>query len=191
MICQLEHLAEAGETFGRRDKIRIQYPRALRALVRNTTRGASRRLRVLRDWALQPLQPARAVTEPTATKRPPPRPLGLQPGERVRVRSPEAIRATLDDQMRCRGLSYMPVVMDRFCGREFVVKKRIDLFFDERQWRMLKLRDVVILEGVHCEPPRTAEPMWAGCTRTCFSFWKEDWLERVEPREASQQGGQP
>jgi hypothetical protein len=102
----------------------------------------------------------------------------LSAGETVRVRSIAEIRATLDANGTCRGLGYLPDVMDRYSGGTFTVRKRIDLFFDERRWKMLKLRNVVILDGVHCESPTYSAPAWAGCDRNCFLFWKEDWLER-------------
>ena len=106
-------------------------------------------------------------------------PLGLRPGERVRVKSVEEIRETLNDTGRCDGLEYMAWVQDDFCGRAFTVRKRIDRFFDERRRVMLKLRDVVILDEVFCEPdPKGTGPL-AGCKKTCFLFWKEAWLERV------------
>ncbi len=44
---------------------------------------------------------------------------------------------------------------------------------------LIQDKDVVILEGVHCEPPPDIGEDWAGCKRTCFLFWKEAWLERV------------
>ena len=65
------------------------------------------------------------------------------------------------------------------CGQEYVVGKRVRRFFDERTRRLLKLRNVVILDGVYCEPPRGDFHDYAGCDRTCFFFWKEAWLERV------------
>jgi hypothetical protein len=69
--------------------------------------------------------------------------------------------------------------MGRFCGGIYTVRKRIDRYFDERTRRMLKLRNVVILDGVYCEPPSSGPHDYAGCTRSCFLFWKEAWLERV------------
>jgi hypothetical protein len=105
--------------------------------------------------------------------------LRLEPGELVRIKALGAIQATLDHRGRCNGLPFMSPVQDRFCGGSYRVKKRVDRFFDENRWRLLRLRDVVILEGVFCEPgPEIAED-WAGCRRTCFLFWKEAWLERV------------
>jgi hypothetical protein len=123
------------------------------------------------------------AAEATATVAAPvarPAPLGLVAGERVRVKSKPEILATLDAENRCERLSYMPVVMDRFCGREFRVRTRVDRFFDERNWRMMKLKNVVLLDEVVCEPPPDADISWAGCQRSCLLFWKEAWLERVD-----------
>jgi hypothetical protein len=103
----------------------------------------------------------------------------LREGETVRVRSLPEIRRTLDADGCCQGLAYLPVVMDRYSGSVFTVRKRINRFFDERRWKMLTVRNVVILDGVHCEPPGTANDAWADCDRSCFLFWKEAWLERI------------
>ena len=108
-------------------------------------------------------------------------PLGLKAGERVRVKSLEKIQSTLDSHGKYEGMGYMDVEMNKHCGKVYAVQKPVSLFFDERRWRMLKLRDVVILEGVFCELPTTAAEDWAGCDRTCFLFWKEAWLERLNP----------
>ena len=54
-------------------------------------------------------------------------------------------------------------------------------FFDERTRRMLRLRDVVILDEAICAPPLEGAHDYAGCDRTCFFFWKEAWLERIPP----------
>lgn len=105
--------------------------------------------------------------------------LGLKPGQRVQVKSCLEIRRTLDEQGRYEGCAYMPPMMDKYCGGTYTVKKRVDLFFDERNWHMTKLRNIVILEGVYCEPPVDSEDEFAGCARTCFLFWKEAWLRRV------------
>lgn len=112
-------------------------------------------------------------------------PLGLEPGELVRVKSQDEIRATLDSDGRYERLAYMDVVMDRYSGQTFRVRNRVDRFFDERNWRMLKLRNVVLLDGVHCQSLPDDAVEWAGCQRACFLFWKEAWLERVDgDREA-------
>ena len=121
-----------------------------------------------------------AIDQPEACRAEMPREsVLLAPGDRVRVRSREEIAATLDERNRCDRLSYMPEVMDRYCGQSFRVRRRVDRFFDERRWQMCKLRGVVILDGAFCEPSGLLGSDWAGCTRSCFVFWKEQWLERL------------
>jgi hypothetical protein len=110
---------------------------------------------------------------------PVPVPLGLAAGERVRVKSRDQILATLDASGRCENLEYMGWVMEGFCGRTFTVRKRVEKFFDERQRRILRLKNVVILDGVFCEPDPDGTGDLAGCQKSCFLFWKEAWLERV------------
>lgn len=97
----------------------------------------------------------------------------------VRVKSSEEIEKTLNEKGQCEGISYIRSVMNKYCGGVYRVKKRINLFFDERRWRLSKLQNVVILDGVFCESPPTQSEDWSGCDRTCFLFWKEAWLERV------------
>ncbi|MBA4393857.1 MAG: hypothetical protein C0407_09925 [Desulfobacca sp.] len=110
-------------------------------------------------------------------------PINLKEGERVRVKSLAEIKKTLDQDGRTEGLGYMDVEMNKHCGGIYTIRKRINLFFDERRWRMLKIRNVLILDGVFCELPADAANDWAGCDRTCFLFWKEAWLERLKPEE--------
>jgi hypothetical protein len=121
--------------------------------------------------------PAAPAPRPAAHGRPA-RPLA--PGDRVRVRSYEEIAATFDGLGSTGGMSYLGIVMAKFEGRTFTVRGRVERFFDERHWKMLKLRDTVILDGVYCEPPKEAGVDWAGCGRSCFLFWKEAWLERID-----------
>jgi hypothetical protein len=73
----------------------------------------------------------------------------------------------------------MGTAMDKYCGGTYEVFKRIELFFDERSQRMLKLSNVVILKDVYCDTQLNPDYDWSGCQRMCFLFWKEAWLERV------------
>ena len=105
--------------------------------------------------------------------------LGLMPGEKVRVKALSEIELTLDEKGRYDGLAFMKIAMSKYCDGIYTVKKRIHLFYDERRRKLLKLRNVVILEDVYCELPKDFPQEYAGCDRTCFLFWKEAWLERV------------
>lgn len=106
-------------------------------------------------------------------------PLVLQPNELIRVKSMEDIEKTLDAKRCCEGCAFM-ANMHEYCGKSFRVRKRIELFFDERNRKLLKAKNMVILESVHCHSEPDAAYDWAGCDRNCYLFWKESWLERVE-----------
>ncbi len=100
----------------------------------------------------------------------------LREGDRVRVRSRAEIAATLDAAGTCSGCWLAPPQY-ACCGRVFTVARRVERFFDERRWRMLRTRNLVALEGVHCDGQ--GMPETAGCDRGCFYFWRTEWLERV------------
>lgn len=106
--------------------------------------------------------------------------LGLQPGERVRVKSLEQILTTLDENYTYEGMAFMFEEMKPYCDGVYAVRKRVERFFDERNRQLRKPRNVVILDEVVCEPPTNSEAPYAGCARTCYLFWKEAWLERVD-----------
>ncbi len=177
-ICQLEVLTAAGdppsaaEVHAERLK-RILMLQGLRLwkLVRTPS--------LLPRRALERIQARRAKPDPSGGTRTQPDVLGLEPGDRVQVKSVEEIGATLDQEGKFEGLAYIPALMDRYCGQTYTVRKRAVRFFDERSWRMVKVKNVVLLDEVFCEPPRHIDCDWAGCDRTCFLFWKEGWLRRV------------
>jgi len=177
-LCQLEQLGEGASPLTLAERIAHKMQRrALRTRIRLAK--ALRRP----GWALR--RAGQALRRPGGTPSTPaprssPPPLHLKPGERVCVKSQEEIQATLDENGRFEGMAYLPAVMDSFCGRSFTVRKEVSRFFDERRWRMMKLSRAVILDGAFCEPPEHLGCEYAGCQRTCFLFWKEGWLERVE-----------
>lgn len=176
MECQLQNLPAAGREPTRGERARAGARRAWAGLAHRAGR-AVREPRLLLEkahLAARRERPGfRGSPEPVI-----PPPLGLLEGERVRVKTMEQIRATLDPVGDCQGLGFMPI-QAAFCGREFTVRKRIEQFFDERTRRMLRIRNTVILDGVYCEPPANGLDDYSGCHRTCFLFWKEAWLERV------------
>jgi hypothetical protein len=107
-------------------------------------------------------------------------PLRLQPGERVRVKSWDQVLQTLDPSNRYEGCSFTSV-MRSFCGQTCIVRRRVELFFDERRYKMLKAKNMVILENVFCQTSPDGHQAFGGCDRSCYLFWKEAWLERVPP----------
>lgn len=166
--CQLERLPDAGAELGARERLLLRTAKRIERFS-----GGRIRLPIIAIDAARHLDVEPAT--PPAPRRPP---LHLEAGEQIRVRSLAEIRATLDAKGRCGGLGFMPV-MERFAGRTFVVRKRIDRFFDERSRKLLKVKGVVILDGVLCEVPHGDAAPYGGCDRSCFLFWKEDWLERA------------
>jgi hypothetical protein len=100
-------------------------------------------------------------------------PLDLQPGELAQVRSKEEIEAVLDSDDR-RGPRFDPGMLAD-CGKRARVLVRVNRIIDERSGRMLKLRDCIVLEDVWCDGNRRAL-----CRRKIYTFWREDWLRRVD-----------
>lgn len=109
----------------------------------------------------------------------PVRRLDLQPGERVRVRSRQEIRQTVDKNGRNRGLTF-ETEMTPYCGRSMLVQRRVTRIIDDWTGRMLNLpSDCIVLEGAVCRG------LFHGhCTRQTDTYWREIWLEReaVPPR---------
>jgi len=100
--------------------------------------------------------------------------LGLRSGELVEVRSINEILATLGPDRKCKGLLWM-TGMRKFCGKRYRVFKRIENILLETNGDSRKMTNTVILEGVMCDGAE-----FGNCDRSCFHFWREAWLKRVE-----------
>lgn len=101
--------------------------------------------------------------------------LNLQPGEWVEVKSLKEIFATLDAQGKLMGLRFNKE-MARFCGGQFRVYKRLEKMILESTGELRKIKTpTVMLEGVFCDGKAHG-----GCDRSCFCFWREAWLKRVQ-----------
>ena len=90
--------------------------------------------------------------------------------------SAEFIHSTLDEHGKHRGCGF-GLGMYQYCGKELRVEKVVTRFFDEEQWRLLQTRNMVLLEGVHCDGSNS--PDTRGCDRMCFYFWRTEWLEKA------------
>src|SRR5262249_6251978 len=108
------------------------------------------------------------------TKTSPHEALGLQPGDRVRVKPKRSIEPTLDSQSRNRGL-YFDRDMLRFCGGEYRVKARIERLIVERTGELRQLSNpCFVLDGV------TATGEYQGFNpENEYIFWREVWLARA------------
>jgi glycosyltransferase involved in cell wall biosynthesis len=101
--------------------------------------------------------------------------LGLQPGERVRVRRKEEIVATLDVNNANRGMSFDGEMVP-YCGQEARVLRRVERIIDEKTGRMLHFKNAcIVLDDVTCTAAYHRQ-----CPRGIYSYWREIWLERVE-----------
>lgn len=103
--------------------------------------------------------------------------LNLQPGDHVRVKSYQEIRATTDLNSKNRGL-FFDAEMVPYCGRTFQVRTRVSRFINEKTGRLVTLKTpAVILENVWCQSRYSERRM--NCPRSIYSWWREVWLERI------------
>lgn len=100
--------------------------------------------------------------------------LNLRPGEWVEVKSEKEIFRTLDEKRRYKGLYFMGG-MREYCGKQYRVYKRVERIMLESNQELRKMKNTVLLEGVICNGR-----VLCGCDRSCFYYWKEAWLRRVE-----------
>jgi len=97
----------------------------------------------------------------------------IEKGDLVRVRHLEKIESTLDYRGFTKGCMFMDQ-MAQFCDQTFRVAGNVEKFFDEARCRTLKCRDLVVLDGVHCNGESVG-----GCDRKCFLFWRAEWLDKI------------
>lgn len=96
-------------------------------------------------------------------------------GEFVEVRPIKEILSTLDAQGKLRGLRFTPE-MARYCGRKFKVYRKINKILLETTGELRKIRTpTFLLEDVFCDGSAHG-----GCDRSCFCFWRREWLRKVE-----------
>jgi hypothetical protein len=105
--------------------------------------------------------------------------LGLQPGERVRVKSLAEIEKTIDATQRNRGMRF-DWEMVNYCGREMTVHSSVDMIINEKTGRMMHFSNpCIILEGGIC-PSKFSDRGRVACPRAIYSYFRENWLERIE-----------
>ena len=107
-------------------------------------------------------------------------PLGLRPGELVRVRSASEIFTTLDARGALDGLPFMPEMV-QYCDRTFSVSQRADKTC-AGDGLTRRMHNTVHLQGIRCDGSAHD-----GCQAACLMFWKEAWLERAGNGGASAQ----
>lgn len=102
--------------------------------------------------------------------------LNLQPSEWVEVKSKEEIRTILDEKGGYKGLHWM-CNMWKHCGKRYRVYKRLEKMILESNGECRQLKNTVLLEGVTCDGKE-----WYDCDRSCFHYWREAWLKRVNEK---------
>lgn len=100
----------------------------------------------------------------------------LKAGDLVRVKSKEEIETTLNHLGQSGGCAFMADIMTPYCGTVQRVLKPMERFVDERDLRVKKCKGLILLEGVMCE----GTTAFGRCDRSCFMFWREEWLEKIE-----------
>jgi hypothetical protein len=110
--------------------------------------------------------------------------LNLQPGELVRVKPYREILKTLSSKNRNRGL-YFDAEEVPYCGGTYRVLHRVEKIVNERNGEMLEMKTpCIILDTVICEGRYSECRLF--CPRSIYSYWREIWLERVNPAAASE-----
>ena len=100
--------------------------------------------------------------------------LGLQPGERIRVKSREEIVSTLDRKGCNRGLA-VSHAMTTMCGNEYEVDERVEHLILEQNGQIKNVTNTVTLKDCDCL-------CWynlGSCPRGNRIYWREIWLERL------------
>ena len=104
--------------------------------------------------------------------------LDLQPGEWVRVKSHDAIRATCDTLQRNRGL-WFDAEMVPYCGGTYRVLRRVTKILDEKTGKMQEMKTpCIILDSVVCQARYANCRLF--CPRSIHPYWREIWLERID-----------
>lgn len=161
--CQLQVVYESAEPLRISDKLRNATARLMSALFRRLPRAESPSH--LSHDEKKPASSAGSSSDKT-----------IRAGDWVEVLPYEEILKTLDGKKRCQGLEFM-AGMETYTGRRFQVLKRVLTIFDERAWKMVRVKNTVILKDVLCDGKGMYDK--EGCDRCCFYFWKEQWLRKI------------
>jgi len=128
-------------------------------------------IRLISNWKSRIARPADVSATPiTGT-----RTYVLKAGDLVRVRSRGEIEATLDRWNELKGCAFLEY-MWQYCDTTQRVLQSMERFLDERDYKVKKVKGLVLLEGVICR----GTPVFGRCDRCCHLFWREEWLEKID-----------
>jgi GT2 family glycosyltransferase len=120
----------------------------------------------------------------------PDRPVGLRVGDRVRVRSRDEILATLDADGRVDGLPFMPEML-AFAGRDYVVDAVVHRTCDTVKTSGTSGTTRGMERAVHLAGVRCDGAAHGGCQARCLLYWKEDWIDVLQPAEPGEAAVNP
>lgn len=96
----------------------------------------------------------------------------VKAGDRVELRPPAEILASLDDEARLEGVPFMPEMLQYF-GSAYTVSARVERACDTIcNTGARRLPGTVMLEDLRCDGSGHA-----GCQAECRIYWKEAWLQ--------------
>jgi hypothetical protein len=107
----------------------------------------------------------------------------LRAGDTVRVRTAREILATLDDEGTVEGIPFMPEMIG-YVGGHYRVSKRVEkICWYTAESSSRRLPNTLLLEDMRCDGSAHG-----GCQAECRIYWKDAWVERVEPGTHEQRG---
>jgi hypothetical protein len=110
----------------------------------------------------------------------------VRAGDRVQLRPPAEILATLDKRSSLDGVPFMPEMLG-FFGRTFTVVAQVERACDTIGGTgVRRLKDTVMLDDLRCDGSGHA-----GCQAQCRLYWKEAWLCSTPIREDHGQESEP
>ncbi len=104
----------------------------------------------------------------------------IKTGDLVRIRPIDEIRGSLNSQNRLKGCKFMPE-MEQYCGTIQKVFKPVERYVNECDYTVRKSVGLVLLENLFCHGIAESGP----CDRSCFYFWRVEWLEPLPAPEGS------
>ena len=177
--CQSTQLGMATEQFPPKYKFRV-VPQMVWVALREIwvgNRSATEVAGLMAHWVRLTLRRwkigERVLLMPGPNKRTPTESLALQPGEQVRIKSAPEIVETLDRKSMNRGLR-IATAMTVNCGRQYMVRDRVDRMIIETTGEMREIKNTVSLQGLEC----LCYYQFGSCPRGDLQYWREIWLER-------------
>jgi hypothetical protein len=102
------------------------------------------------------------------------KPSKFQENQKVKVKTKEEIRLTLDEENKLDGLLFMGQMFN-YCDQEHSIYKIVKNIYMEKMIKPIK--QLYILDNLRCDG--ISESFLAKCDRTCHLVWHESWLKEI------------